>query len=58
MSESLLVKNFTRWSAKEIDPRSHAAFAQAIELIGPDLYSVEERIHEQSNSVEDRKSVV
>lgn len=52
MSESQLVKNFTRWSAKEIDPRSHAAFAQAIELIGPDLYSVEERIHEQSNAVD------
>jgi len=52
MSESLLVKNFTRWSAKEIDPRSHAAFAQAIELIGPDLYTVEERIHEQSSAVD------
>ncbi len=46
------MKNFTRWSAKEIDPRSNAAFAEAIELIGPDLYSVEERIHEQSNAVD------
>lgn len=46
------MKNFTRWSTKEIDPRSNAAFAEAIELIGPDLYSVEERIHEQSNAVD------
>lgn len=46
------MKNFTRWSTKEIDPRSNAAFAEAIELIGPDLYSVEERIHEQSKAVD------
>ncbi len=52
IDESYLVKNFTRWSSKEIDPRSNAAFAEAIELIGPDLYSVEERIHEQSKAVD------
>ena len=52
MGESPHVKNFTRWSTKEIDPRSHAAFASAIELIGPDLYSVEERISEQSKAVD------
>ena len=46
------MKNFTRWSTKEIDPRSNAAFAEAIELIGPDLYSVEERIYEQSKAVD------
>ncbi len=52
ISESIPVKNFTRWSTKEIDPRSHEAFASAIELIGPDLYSVEERILEQSKAVD------
>jgi octaprenyl-diphosphate synthase len=52
IDESSLVKNFTRWSSKEIDPRSNAAFSEAIELIGPDLYSVEERIHEQSKAVD------
>jgi len=46
------VKSFTRWSTRDIDPRSHAAFASAIELIGPDLYSVEERIGEQSKAVD------
>ena len=46
------VKSSTRWSTREIDPRSHEAFASAIELIGPDLYSVEERISEQSKAVD------
>ena len=46
------VKSSTRWSTKEIDPKSSAAFAEAIELIGPDLYSVEERIREQSKMVD------
>ena len=46
------MKSFTRWSTREIDPRSHKAFASAIELIGPDLYSVEERILEQSKAVD------
>ena len=46
------MKSFTRWSVKEIDPKSNAAFASAIELIGPDLYSVEERIREQSKAVD------
>lgn len=46
------VKSTTRWSTKEIDPKSNAAFAEAIELIGPDLYSVEERIREQSKAVD------
>ena len=46
------MKSFTRWSTRDIDPRSHAAFASAIELIGPDLYSVEERIGEQSKAVD------
>ena len=50
--KSCRVKNFTRWSAKEIDPKSNASFASAIELIGPDLYSVEERIYEQSEAVD------
>jgi hypothetical protein len=38
------VKNVSRWSAREIDPRANTAFLSAIELIGPELYSVEERI--------------
>ena len=46
------MKSFTRWSTREVDPRSNAAFAEAIELIGPDLYSVEERIREQSKAVD------
>lgn len=46
------MKSFTRWSTRDIDPRSHAAFASAIELIGPDLYSVEERIADQSKEVD------
>jgi octaprenyl-diphosphate synthase len=46
------VKSATRWSTKEIDPKSSTAFAEAIELIGPDLYSVEERIREQSKAVD------
>ena len=46
------VKNFTRWSTKDIDPKSYASFASAMELIGPDLYSVEERIREQSKAVD------
>lgn len=50
--ESWLVKSFTRWSSREVDPKSNAAFAEAIELIGPDLYSVEERIREQSKAVD------
>ena len=50
--ESGFLKSFTRWSTKEVDPRSNAAFASAIELIGPDLYAVEERIREQSQSVD------
>jgi octaprenyl-diphosphate synthase len=44
------VKSFARWSSRDIDPRSHLAFASAIELIGPDLYSVEERISQQSKA--------
>jgi octaprenyl-diphosphate synthase len=48
--ESNPVKSFTRWSTREIDPKSHASFASAIELIGPELYSVEERIAEQSKA--------
>lgn len=48
----LKVKSFTRWSTHEIDPRSHEAFASAIELIGPELYSVEERLYEQSKAVD------
>jgi len=52
MEETPLVKSFTRWSAKDIDPKSNASFASAIELIGPDLYSVEERIREQSKAVD------
>ena len=47
-----VVKNFTRWSTREINPRSNEAFASAIELIGPDLYTVEERISEQSKAVD------
>ena len=46
------MKSFTRWSTREIDPRSHEAFASAIELIGPELYSVEERISEQSKALD------
>ena len=46
------MKSSTRWSTREIDPRSNEAFASAIELIGPDLYSVEERISEQSKAVD------
>ncbi len=46
------VKSFTRWSTREIDPRSNEAFASAIELIGPELYSVEERISEQSKALD------
>lgn len=46
------VRSFTRWSTREIDPRSHEAFASAIELIGPELYSVEERIAEQSKALD------
>jgi octaprenyl-diphosphate synthase len=46
------LKSFTRWSVREVDPRSNAAFASALELIGPDLYAVEERIREQSKSVD------
>ena len=46
------MKSFTRWSVREVNPRSNAAFASALELIGPDLYAVEERIREQSKSVD------
>jgi octaprenyl-diphosphate synthase len=46
------VKSSTRWSTREIDPRSHEAFASAIELIGPELYSVEERISAQAKGVD------
>lgn len=50
--KSCRVKNFTRWSTKDIDSKSNASFVSAIELIGPDLYSVEERIREQSKAVD------
>lgn len=46
------MKSFTRWSTHEIDPRSHQAFISAVELIGPELYSVEERISKQSKAVD------
>lgn len=46
------MRSFTRWSTREIDPRSNEAFASAIELIGPELYSVEERISDQSKALD------
>ena len=51
-AENHAVKSVSRWSAREIDPRANTAFLSAIELIGPELYSVEERIREQSKAVD------
>jgi octaprenyl-diphosphate synthase len=52
LGENHAVKSVSRWSAREIDPRANTAFLSAIELIGPELYSVEERIREQSKAVD------